>query len=154
MKKFAVLLLALLVALSATALADYPDKQITVVCPYGAGGATDAGNGNGAYNAYGVYNAYVSQQQQQQDGSAYADPQQDYATRLAAWRQQQAYMMRQAYMQRQMMAMQQAAQEAQARQEAPVEPKEDASRTKIISKAPQKRKLVIRQGGPGGGFEQ
>ena len=40
MRKFAIVLLALLV-LSASALADYPDKQITVVCPYGAGGASD-----------------------------------------------------------------------------------------------------------------
>jgi len=40
MKKVALVLLALLV-LCASALADYPDKQITVVCPYGAGGASD-----------------------------------------------------------------------------------------------------------------
>ena len=41
MKKIAVLVLALLIALTATALADFPEKQITVVCPYGAGGASD-----------------------------------------------------------------------------------------------------------------
>ena len=42
MKKILVLVLALILAFSATALAEFPDKQITVVCPYGAGGASDA----------------------------------------------------------------------------------------------------------------
>ena len=41
MKKIAVLVLALILALSATALAEFPEKQITVVCPYAAGGASD-----------------------------------------------------------------------------------------------------------------
>ena len=41
MKKLAVLLLAVLMVLSCTALAEYPDKQITVICPYNPGGASD-----------------------------------------------------------------------------------------------------------------
>ncbi|MBQ6594079.1 MAG: tripartite tricarboxylate transporter substrate binding protein [Clostridia bacterium] len=41
MKKIAVLVLALILALSAAALAEFPEKQITVVCPYAAGGASD-----------------------------------------------------------------------------------------------------------------
>lgn len=41
MKKITALLFALLMMLSATAFAAYPDKQITVVCPYSAGGASD-----------------------------------------------------------------------------------------------------------------
>ena len=41
MKKILVLVLALILVLSATALAEFPEKQITVVCPYQAGGASD-----------------------------------------------------------------------------------------------------------------
>lgn len=41
MKKFALLVLALIVAFSSAAFAEFPEKQITVVCPYGAGGASD-----------------------------------------------------------------------------------------------------------------
>ena len=41
MKKIAALVLALMLVLSAAALAEFPDKQITIVCPYAAGGASD-----------------------------------------------------------------------------------------------------------------
>ena len=43
MKKLLAILLAvvMVVCLSATAFADYPDKGISVICPWGAGGGTD-----------------------------------------------------------------------------------------------------------------
>lgn len=41
MKKVFALTLALMMLLASTALAEYPDKQITVVCPYSPGGASD-----------------------------------------------------------------------------------------------------------------
>ncbi|MCR5137425.1 MAG: tripartite tricarboxylate transporter substrate binding protein [Oscillospiraceae bacterium] len=43
MKKLLAILLAvvMVVCLSATAFADYPDKGINVICPWGAGGGTD-----------------------------------------------------------------------------------------------------------------
>lgn len=41
MKKVFAVTLALMMLLAATALAEYPDKQITVVCPYSPGGASD-----------------------------------------------------------------------------------------------------------------
>ena len=41
MKKIVVLFMVLVLALSTAALAEFPEKQITVVCPYAAGGASD-----------------------------------------------------------------------------------------------------------------
>lgn len=41
MKKVFALALALMMIFASTALAEYPDKQITVVCPYSPGGASD-----------------------------------------------------------------------------------------------------------------
>ena len=41
MKKLVVLVLALLALSAAAAFAEFPEKQITVVCPYAAGGASD-----------------------------------------------------------------------------------------------------------------